>query len=136
MTDSGSLLADSSFTISVKGTNDDPIVNIDNITVLAPVNEDAKKFISVEQLLQGYDDVDGSDLLTVEGINVYKADANGQALPDIAGFITSRLANNDVGFENGTSGYEFTPLDDLVVMLSSAIQSQMVTDLVSPLILH
>ena len=87
------------------GTNDDPIVDIDLTTNLAAGTEDTTYFVSLDQLLSGYTDPDSTDLLSVEGINVYKADANGQPLAEVAGPVTAAVVNN-------SSGYNYKPIDD------------------------
>ena len=105
VSDAGLLTSDKTFTISVKGTNDDPIVDVDLTTNLAAGTEDTTYFVSLDQLLSGYTDPDSTDLLSVEGINVYKADANGQPLAEVAGSVTATVVND-------SSGYNYKPIDD------------------------
>ena len=100
------LFAEKTFTITVKGTNDDPVVDLNGIATLANATEDTTYEVSVNQLLQGFSDADATDVLTVEALTAYKADEFGQPTPDIAGFVSPVLVGDVL------SGYEFTPLDD------------------------
>ena len=80
VTDAGGLFAEKTFTITVKGTNDDPVVDLGAIATLANTAEDTAYEVSVNQLLQGFGDVDVTDVLVVQGLTAFKADANGNAL--------------------------------------------------------
>lgn len=106
VTDAGGLFAEKNFTFTVKGTNDDPVVDLGAIAALAAATEDTPYTVSVDQLLQGFSDVDTSDVLVVQGLTAFKADAAGNALDDGAGTI-SRVEVNGV-----LTGYQFTPLDN------------------------
>ena len=55
------LFAEKTFTITVKGTNDDPVVDLGAIATLANATEDTAYVVSVDQLLQGFSDVDATD---------------------------------------------------------------------------
>ena len=100
------LFAEKTFTITVKGTNDDPVVDLNGIATLANATEDTTYEVSVNQLLQGFSDVDTTDTLTIEALTAYKADDLGQPTNEIAGFVAPILTDGIL------SGYEFTPLDD------------------------
>ena len=106
VTDAGGLFAEKTFTITVKGTNDDPVVDLNGIATLANATEDTAYEVSVNQLLQGFSDVDATDVLAVQGLTAFKADANGNAFDEVAGTI-SRVEANGV-----LTGYQFAPVTD------------------------
>ena len=117
------LFAEKTFTITVKGTNDDPVVDLNGIATLANATEDTTYEVSVNQLLQGFSDVDATDVLTIEALTAYKADEFGQPTPDIAGFVSPVLVGDVL------SGYEFTLLMTSLEMSSLPILSLIVMDL-------
>ena len=49
VTDAGGLFAEKTFTITVKGTNDDPVVDLNGIATLANATEDTTYEVSVNQ---------------------------------------------------------------------------------------
>ncbi|QNI91394.1 cell surface protein required for swimming motility [Synechococcus sp. BOUM118] len=106
VTDAGDLFAEKTFTITVKGTNDDPVVDLNGIATLANATEDTAYEVTVTQLLQGFSDVDTTDVLVVQGLTAFKADANGNVLDEVAGTI-SRVEANGV-----LTGYQFAPVTD------------------------
>ena len=101
------LFAEKTFTITVKGTNDDPVVDLNGIgATLANATEDTTYEVSVNQLLQGFSDVDATDVLVVQGLTAFAADANGNALDEAAGTISCVEANGVL------TGYQFAPVTD------------------------
>ena len=100
-------LVEKTFTITVKGTNDDPIADLGAISTLPDATEDTSYALSVDQLLLGFSDSDDSDVLAVQGLTAFKVDAAGNALQDSAGTVTP------VEDDNGLlTGYQFNPDTD------------------------
>ena len=88
----GLIRTERTFTITVKGTNDDPVVDLNGIATLANAIEDTAHEVSVNQLLQGFSDVDVNDVLC-PGPDGVAVDANGNALDEVAGTISRVEAN-------------------------------------------
>ena len=74
----------------------------------------------MNQLLQGFSDVDATDVLTIEALTAYQADDNGLPTPEIAGFVTP-VYTDDI-----LTGYEFKPWMIFTVMLYLLILSPIV----------
>ena len=106
VTDAGGLFAEKTFTITVKGTNDDPVVDLNGIATLANATEDTTYEVSVNQLLQGFSDVDATDVLVVQGLTGVQGRCQWQCFDEVAGTI-SRVEANGV-----LTGYQFAPVTD------------------------
>ena len=66
VTDSNGAIAQSSFDITLTGTNDKPVANAAAL-ILPSIQEDTTLNISEAQLLAGITDIDGDDLSIVDG---------------------------------------------------------------------
>ena len=89
----------------MKGTNDDPVVDLNGIATLANATEDTAYEVSVNQLLQA-SVMWMPPMCWLFRLTAFKADANGNALDEVAGTI-SRVEDNGV-----LTGYQFAPVTD------------------------
>ena len=96
--DNDGLTSTNQFTISIVGSNDDPIFSGASID-LAGATEDQRFDIPFSKLLAPYSDIDNGDVLSVEALTPYKTSLeNGEYVP------TTELAGTVSITQNG---YEF-----------------------------